>query len=254
MKTPNIRFGLVREFDPEEVAETRTIDFVISDESKDRHRTVLDIEGWDIDSYNRNGIVGYQHNLYGDMCNAPDPEDVIAKGSAFVEGRLLIGRTTFADASINPKSDRIFRMVQTGFLKSTSVGFNPLEKGVFGEGEQREGGKDETYYFGKRELLEYSVVNIPSNRNAQVRTMRDNTASALLYVRRELDSKYSLSQIENMSIRTVLDLLDGKQLEIRHTDPETVSKQLRELELQSARFKRMFESEKLRNKFTANGH
>lgn len=243
METNNdtIRFGLVRAFDPEQVAETRTIDFNISDESKDRHRTVLDLKGWELEAYNRNGIVGYQHNLYGDMCNAPEPEDVIAKGNVFAEGKNLVGRTTFAPSDVNPKAERVFRMVLTGFLKSTSVGFNPLEDGTYGEGEEARGAANETYYFGKRELLEYSIVNIPSNRNAQVRQMRDNSASAILYLRRELDYKYTLAQIERFTIAQALDALDGKDLDIRETDPDKVAKmldQIRGLEQENAMLKR----------------
>ena len=243
----NIRYGTVRAFDAEEVNETRTIDFVISDNSKDRHGTVLDLEGWELDAFNRNGIVGYQHNLYGDMCNAPDPDDVIAAGRAIPDGGVLIGRTTFEPESVNPRAEKIFRKVILGTLKSTSVGFNPMEDGRYGEADQARGAENETFYFGKRELLEYSVVNIPSNRNAQVRTMRDNTTSALMYVSRELGAKYRLSQIENMSVRNVLDLLDGKDLEIRETDPEKVAKMLREKDAQIDMLNRKLSFQKLNN-------
>lgn len=248
METNNLRFGQVRAFDADEVAETRTIDFNISDESKDRHGTVLDLKGWDLDPFNRNGVVGYQHNLYGDMCNPPEPEDVIAKGNVFAEGRNLVGRTTFAPKDVNEKAERVFRMVLTGFLNSTSVGFNPLEDGTFGEGEEARGAANETYYFGKRELLEYSIVNIPSNRNAQVRQMRENSASALMYLRRELDYKYSLAQIERFTIAQALDALDGKDLEIRETDPEKVREMLNKithLQQRNAMLERQLTFEKL---------
>lgn len=222
MKNKLFTSGQVREI-PKNVEESRTIPFVISDTSKDRHSTVLSTEGWDIEAYNRNGIVGYMHNVMGGgMCDEPDPDYVIGRGVASIDAGLLIGMTTFEPAEINELAEKIFRKVLFGTLRSTSVGFMEMEAGAFGMGDEVCGGPNETYYIGKRELIEYSIVNIPSNRNAQVRSMRDMTSGALAYVRRELSGKFRLSQIENMRVCDVLDLLDGKDIEINSTDPEHV--------------------------------
>ena len=48
--------------------------FIASTSDPDRHRTVLNQGNWKLDNYRNNPIIGYQHNLYGDMCNAPDPK------------------------------------------------------------------------------------------------------------------------------------------------------------------------------------
>ena len=214
--------GQVRDI-PKNVEETRTIPFVISDPSRDRHDTVLSRKGWDIASYNQNGIVGYMHNVMGGgMCDEPDPDFVIGKGIAAFDNDLLIGNATFEPADINDLAEKIFRKVIFGSLRSTSVGFIETTPGKYGYGNEAMGQPDETYYIGNRELLEFSVVNIPSNRNAQVRSMRDMSAGALNYVRRELGHKFRLSQIENMRVCDVLDLLDGKDLEIRTYDPDEI--------------------------------
>ena len=42
-------------------AEKRTAEFVISTESIDRHGTVFKLAGWDLENYNRNPIVAYNH-------------------------------------------------------------------------------------------------------------------------------------------------------------------------------------------------
>ena len=34
--------------------ENRTAEFIISDDTKDRHNTVLDVDGWHLDNYNKN--------------------------------------------------------------------------------------------------------------------------------------------------------------------------------------------------------
>lgn len=229
----NVRFvSGIREI-PKGAEESRIIPFVISDGSKDRHGTVISTSGWELAAFNRNGIVGYMHNVYGGgMCGGPDPDSVIGKGMATIENDCLVGSTEFEPAAINALAEKIFRKVLFGSLRSTSVGFNELERGVFGKDLEAEGKPGETYYFGRRELLEYSIVNIPSNRNAQVRSMRDQTAGALAYVSRELGGKFRLSQIENMSVRDVLDLLDGKDVEIRSTDPDEVRRLLAQIESQ----------------------
>jgi hypothetical protein len=126
------------------------------------------------------------------------------------------------------------------------VGFNPLEDGTFGEGDEARGAKNETYYFGKRELLEFSIVNIPSNRNAQQRAMRDQTAGALRYVFSQLGGKFRMGQIEQMRVTDVLTLLEGKDLDITHTDPETVRKQLNQLQTENNQLKRQIKFLKLK--------
>lgn len=148
--------------------ENRTVQFVISTSDKDRHGTVLNMRGWNLDNFNANPIVGYQHNVYGDsFMTSPDPDDILGVARAWVEGDKLIGEVTFETEDINPKADKIFKKVMNGTLRATSVGFVPIpnEKGQIGE--KRNG---VLHYFGQ-ELLEFSIVNIPSNPNALKRGM-----------------------------------------------------------------------------------
>ncbi len=122
---------------------------------------MLDVDGWDLSNYQRNGIVGYQHDVYGG--DNTNPDSVIGIGTAEVRGDKLIGKVTFEPEDINPLAEKIFRKVQFGTLKATSVGFNPLEEGEWREVREGEG---EVYHYGKRDLLEWSIVNIPSNPSA----------------------------------------------------------------------------------------
>lgn len=210
METIKHTFGEVRAFSPD-VEKTRTIEFVISSNSKDRHRTVLPVDKWQLENFNRNGIVGYMHNVYGgDMCNAPDPDDVIGSGRAWIENGELIGSVTFEPAEINPKAEKIFRKVLAGTLKATSVGFDPIGEGRWGDGEESERGTNPTYYFEAQELLEFSIVNIPSNPDALRRSMRDQASNAIGYIYRQLNGEYRFSAIEEMTVRQVIDLLERK--------------------------------------------
>ncbi|MGR3220861.1 MAG: HK97 family phage prohead protease [Candidatus Anammoxibacter sp.] len=150
--------------------EKRIIDFIISDETVDRHGTILGMDGWELNNFDKNGIVGYQHDVYGSFWGESNPDTVIGKGRAFIEGegkdRKLIGSIEFEPADINPLAEKIYKKVKFGTLKATSVGFLPLEKGKFKEVKGKDGEVEEVFHYGKRELLEFSIVNIPSNPNA----------------------------------------------------------------------------------------
>ena len=156
--------------------ETRTVEFVASDNSVDSYGTVLPVDKWDLTRYQNNGIVGYMHDVYGDSwTKSADPDDVIGKGVAFVEDEKLVVRITFEPKELNEKADKIFRKLQFGSLHAVSVGFRATAKGHKGDEERGEDPK--VYYYGGQELLEVSVVNIPSNANALKRAMEEERAT-----------------------------------------------------------------------------
>ena len=118
-----------REFGPD-IEKTRTVRFVISTSAKDRHNSVLNMKGWKLDNFNRNPIVGYQHNVYGDnMCTPPNPDDVLGPARAWIENDRLMGEVTFETADINPQAEKVFRKVLNGTLRATSVGFLEVGQG-----------------------------------------------------------------------------------------------------------------------------
>tara|TARA_Y100000296_G_C5163704_1_gene253327 strand:+ start:329 stop:916 length:588 start_codon:yes stop_codon:yes gene_type:complete len=167
--------------------ENRTAEFVISDNTKDRHNTVLDVDGWHLDNYNKNGIVGYQHDVYGE--DQANPDNVIGIGKAEMRDGKLIGIVTFEPENINPLAEKIFQKVQFGTLRATSVGFNPLEQGEFRKIEDSDA---EIYHYGKRDLLEFSIVNIPSNPNA-VRSIEKKEADRLTLPEKEKEKPNTLN-------------------------------------------------------------
>lgn len=146
--------------------ETRTVTFVASDDSVDSAGTVLNQDNWDLRRFNANGIIGYQHKVYGGWDDTDNPDNVIGKGVAYVEDRKLMVDITFEPADINPLAEKIYQKIMFGSLRAVSVGFLPVGRGKFGEGADAE-----TYYFAGQELLEVSVVNIPANPNALKKSM-----------------------------------------------------------------------------------
>jgi len=167
------------------VEETRTVRFVISTDGKDRHGTRLNMKGWSLDNYNNNPIVGYQHNVYGDnMCTPPNPDDVLGRGRAFMEDGRLMGEVTFETADVNPLAEKIFRKVLGGSLNATSVGFLEVGKGEKKKEKNAQGVEEETYYYAAQELLEFSIVNIPSNPEATKKSLVNHTRAGIGFLTR----------------------------------------------------------------------
>lgn len=180
--------------------------FTASSSDPDRHKTVLNQENWKLDNFRLNPIIGYQHNVYGgDLCNAPDPDDVVGKArNIYVENGELIVDIEFDQE--NEKARKIESKVKRGFLNSVSVGF--YEVGTAREGDEKRGEDPNLMYFEGQELLEISIVNIPSNPKAVKKSLRSQTFDALRYIYRELGGNYKLSEIEEMKVRDILTLLE----------------------------------------------
>jgi HK97 family phage prohead protease len=145
--------------------ETRTVTFIASDESRDSAHTILLQDGWDLSRFEKNPIIGYNHQIYGSW-KPEDVDFVIGKGKAYVEDKQLLVDITFEPASINELAEKVYQKVLFGSINSVSVGFIPI-KGHWsdkeGEGPRE---KNETYFYNQMQLLEISVVNIPANGNA----------------------------------------------------------------------------------------
>lgn len=209
--------------------DSRTVEFVISDQTKDRHSTVINTKGWTLDNYNRNPIVGYNHNVYGDgMFYKGSPDDIIGKSEVFIEGDKLIGRVTFEPADINPTAEKIYQKIKFGSLRSASVGFSEVGEGYYGDGDQARGKENETYYFKGQDLMEWSIVNIPSNPSATKRSdYKEPTISEILLHIKSLESKFNNEQLNKVSIIDLLKSMEGiKELGL---DPIKVEKKLCDL-------------------------
>lgn len=154
----------------------RKMTFVASDGTRDSAGTVLNQSGWDLTRFNKNGVIGYQHKVYGADSDTANPDNIIGKGRAYIETdgrgrkRLLVD-VTFEPEGLNPLADKIYKKLQFGTLKAVSVGFRALGVGHYGKGSEAAGGANETYYYAGQELLEVSVVNIPANPNALKRLL-----------------------------------------------------------------------------------
>jgi len=209
--------------------EDRTAEFIISDTTRDRHRTVVNTDGWKLDNYMRNPIVGYNHNVYGGgMFTVGSPDDIIGKSEVYKEGNKLIGRVTFEPADINPVAEKIFQKVKFGTLRAASVGFSEIGEGKYGEGDQARGAENETYYFGGQELVEWSIVNIPSNPSATKRSdYKEPTIEDIVFQIKQMELKFNNEELYKLSIIDLLKSMEGiKELSL---SPIKVDKKLSDL-------------------------
>ena len=186
--------------------EGRRMTFVASDETRDSYGTVFPVSEWNLERYNNNGIVGYAHNLYGSY-NA-DPDYVIGRGHAHVEGTELLIDIEFEPEGTNEIADKVWRKLQFGSLNGVSVGFD-AQGAHWGEGEEAKDGAKPTLYYTGLELLEASVVTIPANPNAVRRSISEEmtdireTINKVLADALQPDAANSKKKLESMRTETI---------------------------------------------------
>lgn len=138
----------------------RGIQFSISSEAVDRDSDTLNVQGWKLGNYRKNPVVLWAH----DYRQPPVAKCV----KCFTEDGKLKAIDAFASRDVYPFADTVYQMVKGGFLNATSVGFLPLKFERVDpddeDGRGRRGGVD----FKQQELLEHSVVPVPSNPEALV--------------------------------------------------------------------------------------
>lgn len=254
MEPGKIFTGYVKRDLPKNAAESRTIPFILSTGTRDRHHTVFNQNNWKLDNYRKNPIVTYAHGGES-LMKGPDPDYVVGKSTRIeVINKQLEADAHFESAETNLLAEKVFRKVILGFLRAASVQIMEVGRGKYGSGKEAKGAENETYYFEGQELLEWGVVNIPSNPDAVAkRKLVSGTARAgLCYMIRELGHDFSVSQIENLTVGQALTLLSGKDLGVKEKDPSKLAKMLQDdnavkdlntiIQQQQASFRKMRET------------
>lgn len=134
-------------------AETRSVRVVASTETVDRHGTILE-QDWLLESYSRNPVVLYSH--------ASRELPIGHASDVRVEAGALVATLNFVSAEANPLAEQVWQSIQQKSLRAVSVGFYPHDVRL----ERRDG--QDVLVLSKNELLEISVVPVPSNPDALV--------------------------------------------------------------------------------------
>lgn len=130
--------------------ESRRMTFTISTGSVDRDNDTLDPKGWQLDNYKSNPVVLFAH----DYKSLPVAKCIDIKST----DTALIATAEFLPEGKHPFADTVYDMLKAGFLNATSVGFRAIEHQPNNE---RKG-----YDYKRQELMEFSIVPIPSNQDA----------------------------------------------------------------------------------------
>jgi len=131
-------------------AEKKTIDgqkvFVVSDETVDREGETISVDGWQLDNYKNYPVLLWAHNA---------AEPLIGHGTN-LRYKTINGKKKLTFIPKFHRKDERSRLlsdlVDEDWVRGVSVGFLPMEQ------------EDDRYT--KQELLEISLVNVPSNPNA----------------------------------------------------------------------------------------
>jgi hypothetical protein len=146
--------GLYKDFvcDIERGQDENSFQFIVSSEKQDRFGDVIELDGWDLSNFLKNGP--------GPVLFAHRNRDLPVGTSprVWVEGDTLRAQVDFVSRDIFPFAGIVRDMVEKRVLKSSSVGFAPLEW-TFDE-------EINGVRFKKQELLELSIVPVPANSDA----------------------------------------------------------------------------------------
>ena len=175
-------FTLVKKYyDDHEEQENDIYTFVVSTPEVDRYGTIIIPSGIEYTAYLNNPIVLAQHNA---------DEWPIGKCLGFMmNGENL--EATLQLHRITDEACEVADLVAAGYVKAVSVGIIPTESE-----EQTIDGKKVTIYT-KSELVEFSVVSIPANRDALIKKSIKELFKSLKKVTRMLTPEQTQAITDN---------------------------------------------------------
>lgn len=144
----------------------RSAVFIMSAETEDRHRDIVEQEGIKLDTFNTNPIAFFNHKSFDTPIGSWSDIKMVRGRPKRTEGKL-----SFVEEGVDETGDRIARHVAAGTLKASSIGFRPLKMERI---EDDEGNWTYGFRFKEIELIECSVVTVPAVREALIKgTFKD---------------------------------------------------------------------------------
>ena len=139
-----------------EKKDNRVLRFIGSDETIDRDNERILVDGWKLTNYRKNPVVLVNHNVF-ELPVAKTKRVWVNK-----DKRSLMFDIEFPEPEVSSIGDTLYKLYSGGFMNATSVGFRPNpDKMVFGDGN-----KQPRVTFGEQDLLEISLVSVPTNPRA----------------------------------------------------------------------------------------
>lgn len=142
--------------------DAREIDVIASTETLDSHGTILR-QNWDLSRFEKNPVVFWAH----DSSSVPiGTATVNVKGSKKAGSKRLEATIKLRDEGKSARADEVWEAVKDGTVRGVSVGFRSHTQ-KFEKHEDRE-----VFVLDDNELMEISIVPIPSNQDATIQNMR----------------------------------------------------------------------------------
>jgi HK97 family phage prohead protease len=141
----------------------RTLGFTISTGAVDRDQDCINVKGWELGFYKLNPVVLWSHRAdelpIGKTIDIGNSDHRLYASVEFLPGGY---------GAASDLADCVYRMAADGYISATSVGFRPI-KWDFTEDETRDaGGWMPGIDFHEQELVELSLVSVPSNPEALI--------------------------------------------------------------------------------------
>jgi HK97 family phage prohead protease len=150
-----------------EQLDDRTLRFTISTSAIDRDMDMIDVKGWDLANYARNPVVLWAHRA--DEPPIGKAIDVGTDGNRLFSAVRFLPVNQYGTAS--DFAEMVYRMAADGFLSATSVGFRPIKWDFSDDPERGTGDYFPGIDFHSQELVELSIVSVPSNPDALIDTI-----------------------------------------------------------------------------------
>jgi len=132
-----------------------SIEFIASDETKDRHGDVITLESWDLANFLKapRMLIDHWHSVENIVGKWADVRIDKATDNPGLKMKAVFH-------NITRLSREVSEMVKKGFLNTVSVGFIPHM-------DVKTGADGEEIQVPRNELIEVSLVTVPANPNAQ---------------------------------------------------------------------------------------
>ncbi len=141
----------------------RQYEFTASTSDIDRDGEVISADGWDLKNFKKNPVIMFAHD-YRSLPVGKAPRVWVSSTNGV---KRLKNTIQFPPEGTYEFADIVERLVDTGYLSTESVGFIPKEW------QDGDGEKAPRRTYTKQELLEISIVPVPSNPNALRNAVND---------------------------------------------------------------------------------
>ena len=179
-------------------AKERVLEFIGTTEVPDRDGEVIRAEAWQVDRYTKNPVVQWAHQY---------DKPPIGRTLSIRQNKKkeTIFEIEFVEKETYEFADTIYKLCKGGFLNATSVGFIPIE---YEKGKKE---SDATRVFTKVELLEISIVPVPSNPEALITARNEGviTTKEFEFVTLPVEHKQNKDKTPQVEIKDEIDYLNS---------------------------------------------